>query len=313
MKNLLASNQLVLRSAIVATSAVTFFQFMHVLHRPSDRQRRMFLALLGCFLLYGAVHLLIDHDDGHLIDISGARRRIDHIVHHVATIGLASSIVWYHHSLVNAVSNIAKRARWILYGLALMAMALCAALARTGGTEHNLALTCQVPLAIVALLMGYYLVSAFSHRDAIASKTRNDGSLSAGVSVGLCFVGLVPVASMLHAVVLETMLAFAGLFSICVVHLRGSVSEARREYARLQTAGQSMAQIVRANCVACQLTAREVQVVERLVTGLPYKVIAAELDISEKTVSRHVGNIFVKVGVTNKTELVHRLQQAPGP
>lgn len=56
-----------------------------------------------------------------------------------------------------------------------------------------------------------------------------------------------------------------------------------------------------------QLSPREIQVLPLLIKGHPYKTIADELHISEKTVSKHISNIFAKTGVTNKVELINKL------
>ncbi len=61
------------------------------------------------------------------------------------------------------------------------------------------------------------------------------------------------------------------------------------------------------NCKKYHLTSREVEIIKLLIKGIPYKIISAELDISEKTVSKHVSNIFSKVGVNNKVELINKL------
>jgi len=50
------------------------------------------------------------------------------------------------------------------------------------------------------------------------------------------------------------------------------------------------------------LTAREIQVLERLAEGLSNKAIAAQLGISDQTVKFHVAAITGKLGVTNRTE-----------
>ena len=62
------------------------------------------------------------------------------------------------------------------------------------------------------------------------------------------------------------------------------------------------------NCKKHHLTFREVEIVKLLINGSPYKVISADLSISEKTVSKHVSNIFSKVGVNSKIELISRLE-----
>lgn len=50
------------------------------------------------------------------------------------------------------------------------------------------------------------------------------------------------------------------------------------------------------------LTLRELQVLHRVATGNTNKIIAGELFISERTVDRHVSNIFNKLGVSSRVE-----------
>ncbi|WP_250444814.1 helix-turn-helix transcriptional regulator [Actinotalea sp. C106] len=49
------------------------------------------------------------------------------------------------------------------------------------------------------------------------------------------------------------------------------------------------------------LTEREAEVLSRVAAGLTNRVVARELFISEKTVSRHLANIFTKIGVSSRT------------
>jgi len=62
-----------------------------------------------------------------------------------------------------------------------------------------------------------------------------------------------------------------------------------------------------AKCQQYLLTSREREILRLLQQGLPYKIIALELSISEHTVASHVKNMFGKVGATNKMELVGRV------
>ena len=48
------------------------------------------------------------------------------------------------------------------------------------------------------------------------------------------------------------------------------------------------------------LTGRELEVLRHVATGQTNRKIAQELFISEKTVARHVANIFVKIGVSSR-------------
>ena len=49
------------------------------------------------------------------------------------------------------------------------------------------------------------------------------------------------------------------------------------------------------------LTSREVEVLRLIARGLTNRAIAEELHISEKTVARHVSNIFLKLDLTSRS------------
>jgi two-component system, sensor histidine kinase ChiS len=62
------------------------------------------------------------------------------------------------------------------------------------------------------------------------------------------------------------------------------------------------------NCKTFQLTTREQEIIELISKGNTYKTIGDSLNISEKTVAKHLQNIFSKVNVTNKIELINKLE-----
>lgn len=49
------------------------------------------------------------------------------------------------------------------------------------------------------------------------------------------------------------------------------------------------------------LTEREVQVLRLVASGLTNRRVASKLNISEKTVARHLSNIFVKLDLRSRT------------
>ncbi|HWN26427.1 MAG TPA: LuxR C-terminal-related transcriptional regulator, partial [Actinomycetospora sp.] len=61
-----------------------------------------------------------------------------------------------------------------------------------------------------------------------------------------------------------------------------------------------VAALTRAVDPVAGLTEREVQVLRLVATGRTNRVIAADLVLSEKTVARHLANIFAKVGVSSR-------------
>jgi DNA-binding NarL/FixJ family response regulator len=60
------------------------------------------------------------------------------------------------------------------------------------------------------------------------------------------------------------------------------------------------------------LTPREEQVLELIGRGLPNKLIARDLGISEKTVKTHVTRIFEAIGVTDRTQAALWLRERRG-
>lgn len=55
-----------------------------------------------------------------------------------------------------------------------------------------------------------------------------------------------------------------------------------------------------------ELTKREVEVLEQLCTGLDYKSIGDNLNISSGTVRKHIENIYSKLHVNNKVEAINK-------
>ncbi|UXN58877.1 response regulator [Phyllobacterium zundukense] len=59
-----------------------------------------------------------------------------------------------------------------------------------------------------------------------------------------------------------------------------------------------------------ELSSREYEVLDLAASGLSNKRIALKLDIHEKTVKHHMGRIFAKLNVTNRTEAAMALRDA---
>ena len=53
---------------------------------------------------------------------------------------------------------------------------------------------------------------------------------------------------------------------------------------------------------ASGLSARELEVLALVAEGLPNKLIARRLAISEKTVKAHLTRVFAEIGVTDRTQ-----------
>jgi len=80
----------------------------------------------------------------------------------------------------------------------------------------------------------------------------------------------------------------------------------------IQKAFQRDAETRAARARLASLTGRELEVMQRVIEGKQNKVIAAELDISVKTVEFHRAKVMEKIGVHSVAELVQVAMRHPG-
>ena len=84
--------------------------------------------------------------------------------------------------------------------------------------------------------------------------------------------------------------------------IRGLEAAARGESPLDPKAAQALVAARAAQGTDPELTPREREVLALLADGLPNKLIARRLEISEKTVKAHLTNIFHRIGVSDRTQ-----------
>jgi DNA-binding NarL/FixJ family response regulator len=84
--------------------------------------------------------------------------------------------------------------------------------------------------------------------------------------------------------------------------LLAAVHAAARGEAPLAPKAASEVLAARAGRREAELTGREREVLGLVVEGLPNKLIARRLEISEKTVKAHLTRVFERIGVTDRTQ-----------
>jgi DNA-binding NarL/FixJ family response regulator len=84
--------------------------------------------------------------------------------------------------------------------------------------------------------------------------------------------------------------------------IRGLEAAARGESPLDPKAAQALVAARAQQGGAPELTPREREVLALLAEGLPNKLIARRLEISEKTVKAHLTNVFQRIGVTDRTQ-----------
>lgn len=73
-------------------------------------------------------------------------------------------------------------------------------------------------------------------------------------------------------------------------------------FAIIQDLHAQVAQLHANECIEPQLTMRELTILRLLATGQNNRVIAQMLQISMKTVEKHVGNLYAKLAISSRAE-----------
>jgi DNA-binding CsgD family transcriptional regulator len=167
----------------------------------------------------------------------------------------------------------------------------------------------------------YSIVLLWAITKAVMLKYRERTNQNNTVEILAVYCAVIPWASMtllsyFHASqLLEVVVTNGGFIVITVLFISRAITNARIEYQRLLeldsisivNPGSSGAD----KCRDYQLTPREIEIVQLIREGHTYEKIGERLFISKRTVSKHVQNIFEKVGVTNKVELLNKIDQSP--
>jgi len=106
----------------------------------------------------------------------------------------------------------------------------------------------------------------------------------------------------------EVLLTNGGFIIITVLFIRRMIGESRREFETLdliQT--KTPDEIFAFQCLQYNLTNREIEICELVRDGKNYKEIGEKLFISQRTVNKHIQNIFKKTNSKNKVELLNTI------
>ena len=152
---------------------------------------------------------------------------------------------------------------------------------------------------------------------AIMKRFKNrKASFDASLSYAAVFPwALMPAMAYLEVTQLtEVLFTNGGFIIITVLFLRNMIEESRKDLETLELIQtKTEKEIFALRCSEIGLTLRETEICELVRRGLIYKDIADMLSISERTVSKHMENIFKKAEAKNKTELINRISMRINP
>lgn len=285
--------------------AALFFQVIYFLERPNDPKRLLYLILLTLFVLYNVTSGLFP-DPNIPIPVS-----IQNVTAYLIAFATSMYFVYYYYKafdlkLLRFFATFGSLIFLFVPFLFLFVVPYYI----TGDLAFSRKLTVVIPffygvafiIATTRAFMFKFQIKEYSDR------TKIQLVLSAYLAL-LCWVTLPVVVFFGDFQALEHSLTNSGFLIMTIIYIRSTIKQSRSEYLMLLKTGDSTEKILQENCERYGLTCREIEISNLIITGQSYKLIAYSLNISEKTVNKHVSNIFAKVSVTNKVELINRLEQ----
>ena len=119
-----------------------------------------------------------------------------------------------------------------------------------------------------------------------------------------------PVLAYLHASQLtEVIFTNVGFLIITIIFISKSIKKARRESELLLEIDFASCdpRNIEINCKRYGLTSKETEIVQLICQRLKFKDIAEKLFISPRTVDKHAENIYAKVSVSTRGELIRKM------
>jgi len=281
-----------------------FFQVIYLLERPTDKKRFLYLVLLILLILYNITSGLFP-DENIPIPI-----KFQTVIAYLVAFAMSMYCVYYFHKAFDLkLLKFFATFGSLIFLLVPFVFLFILPYYLTGDLEFTRRLTVVIPffygISFIVVTTRAFIFK-FQERE-YSDRAKTELVIAAYVAL-LCWVALPVIVFFGDFQLLEHSITNAGFLIMTIVYIRSSIYQSRQEYNVFLTSGQSREKLIQANCAKYNLTPREVEIVNFIIRGLSYKLIGSTLNISEKTVAKHVSNIFSKVTVTNKVELIYKLE-----
>lgn len=284
------------------------FQVIHYLQRVTDKNRLLYLILLMLMILYNITSGLFPDEQFSL------SLMLQNSIAYLVAFATSMYFVYYFYKAFELI-GLRFFVRYGIFIFLLLPFLFLFLLPYyiTGNLILSRRLTVIIPflygVAFIVATTRAFLLKHHQSQKLIPHIGENRIELVVAAYIAVSCWAMLPVIVFFGDFqVLEHCITNAGFLMMTLIYVKTTISQSRWEYQKLILTEYNRQQILEKNCKRFELTARETEVVKLLVKGFAYKTIADALHISEKTVARHVSNVFEKISVTNKVELINRLE-----
>lgn len=284
------------------------YQLVHYLSRPEDKRRLWYLVLLLLLILYNVAGGLLPDPDYGMPLVS------QNIIAYGTGFLMAAYFPYYFYKAFN-LNSLRFHAYYGVGIFLLMPFVVffCLLYPLYGNLELATSYGMLVP-GVYSVVLLYALLKAIRLR--ILQRSVSDYPYRKSEMFWVYAAVFPWVCMTLFSFLqisqwIEVLVTNSGFLIITVLFIARIVKWERIRDEQLEakyTLG-SGASVFECNCVFYGLTKREAEIAVRISQGKQYKYIGFDLFISTDTVKSHVKNIFRKVEVNDKTELVYKLNQ----
>lgn len=279
------------------------FQLSYYLIKPQDKYRRWYLILLLLLIFYNITGGLFPDPE---INIS---INIQNIVAYGSGFLMASYFPYYFYKAFDL-----RLLRFhAIYGVPLFLLVpylgfFVIAYSFNNNIDFTIKYGVIVPFFYSFVVLRAILIAIRTHY----KENRNHNYYVEEIAVYCAIVpwaAMVPITFFHFSQLVEVLFTNLGFLIITGMFIFKSVMRARKEnalLAELDLVAIDPVQITKI-CKTYCLTSRETEIALLVCQRLKYREIAERLFISERTVNKHIENIFIKADATNRSELIQRM------
>lgn len=292
---------------IVCETVLFFYQLFYFIHKPSEKSRIYFVILLFLLIMYNISSGLFPDKNLQLEVVH------QNIIAYGTGFFMACYFPYYFYKAfdLKAIRFHALFGIWLFIFIPFLVF-----IGIEYSVNHNLEQSVQRAVVIPFCYAIFVVAKIFKE---ISLKYKDTSSRWSSDEF-LTYLAITPwvalpiVSYFQMSQLIETLLTNSGFIIITILFCRTNIVNAWEDERKLANFNGNLAlldgnaDIFLNNCQYYNLTAREIEIVSLIRLGNKYSLIGEELFISEKTVSKHVQNIYRKTDVNNKIELIYKLE-----
>jgi DNA-binding CsgD family transcriptional regulator len=282
-----------------------FYQFIYFLSRPQDKNRMWYLILLSLLIVYNITGGLFPDPNINIPIVT------QNIIAYGSGFLMGAYFPYYFYKGF----DLEKLRLHAVYGVLLfLILPYLVFFVIVYSINKNLDFAIKNGIVVPFF---YSIVLLWAILRAIRLKYKQNSNEANFKEVVAVYCAVIPWATLTAFAyfhvgqLIEVLFTNFGFLVITIIFILQSITRARFEYDELESFKSNGSTLLNfePNYKRYQLTTREIQIVQSIQQGLQYKSIGQSLFISEKTVNKHVRNIYAKVRVSNKVALLNKLHQ----